>query len=371
MYQKTLFIIFLLLISCSSKAEKDTSLVEDIISEARELMKDEEDKYPDMPFFKDIINQEYKLTKVENQPIPFDCFNEFYLSQPYYYNHYTFSIYKKDKDTKEVKLFKTIKNVKAYSVSDTGTIVLAVNNGKTANIDEDFIGYEMSYPYDKMKEIQPLNLEDYFEKNVLIQKFKDEFNQKDIKDNEEKFNKLVEEKQRLMVKQHFSGKLQCIREIQHANSYYLFEFNKNKRIVKGLRYTTNDGSRIASFLRSPNNIMFYGSSEKFPFCDDTHRAFRVREIKPEDENAKPKNCAFYKTKPQYQLKLTDRVKLGYYFSGSNHFAIGIGTKELYYYELTFKNKTIKFKSVVPVVALPDSPNYKNLIEYNGDTYHLE
>jgi len=70
-------------------------------------------------------------------------------------------------------------------------------------------------------------------------------------------------------------------------------------------------------------------------------------------NFKLDETAYFIESPINQF---DSVTLDYYFTGSNHFATGVSSSNLFYYELKLEDKYIKFKFPHPI---------KNVVNLEG------
>lgn len=313
--------------------------------------KTEEDKYPNMPFFEDVINKEFAIKKIEAQPYVFDCFKEYY----FLFNNQSddIFIYKKEQ---EFRLIKTIKNGRICSLDKDGTIYYAYD------IENVVKAYEIPYPYDKVIEIEHLDLDDYFGKDNILKNYKSEFEVKNLEDSGSDFDLFINEKRAEYVANTFLNKLKCIKKVNLNDPFYFLEYsNGKKQVIKSLRYIENNGG----LLKAANSFQFYGSPEIFPYCVNTHK--HLKEVNHE-ENAK--TCSLYENNDEFKLELIDSVTLDYYLDGSNHITIGVGSNNLYYYEFKYKNKTLKFKSSSSI-ELTNSTKYEFLILAKGNTYTLE
>lgn len=312
--------------------------------------KKEEDKYPNMPFFEDVI-KELTIKKIETQPYVFDCFKEYY----FLFNNKSDDIFIYKKEQK-FHLIKTIKNGRIRSIDKNGTIYYAYD------IENVVKAYEIPYPYDEVIEIEHLDLDDYFGKDNILKSYKSEFEAENIGDSGSDFDSLVDKKRAEYVASMFLDKLKCIKKISLNGSFYFLEYsNGKKQVIKSLSYIENNGG----LLKVANSFQFYGSPEKFPYCDNTHK--HLKEVNSEKNT---KTCSLYENSDDFKLKLIDSVTLDYYLDGSNHITIGVGSNNLYYYEFTYKNKILKFKSSSSI-ELTNNTKYKFLILSKGNTYTLE
>lgn len=314
--------------------------------------KAEEDKYPDMPFFEDIINKELTVIKTETQPYLFDCFKGYY----FLFNNMSNKIFIYQKK-ETFSLIKTINNGRVHTINKDGIVYYVYENQNGVK------AYAIPYPYDKIIEIEHLDLVDYFGVYEILESHKSEFNAKNIEKFSIEFDAFIDEKRKEYIKNTFSNKLKCIKKISLDSPFYFLEYFDGKiQVIKSLEYIENDGG----LLRAANNINFRSSTEKFPYCDDTHKHFRDLNLEEENEI-----CSLYENNNDIdiELKLVDSVTLDYYLDGSNHIAIGVGSNNLFYYELTYKNRIIKFKSSSPV-ELANSIDHKFLILTKGNTYSL-
>ena len=312
----------------------------------------EEDKYPEMPLFGDVIDCEFDANPIDFQYSAYDCHKEFYFVNSY--KNDDVIIYKKQDE--EFVMVHTLENAKYNSIDKNGTFFYAYED------ESGVTSFEIRYPYNTFLEIQHLDFRQYFNESEIYDRHKEEFDARNIEKYSIEYDAFINQKRKEYVDNTFTDKLMCIRKVSSYGSFYFLDYKDGTRqVIKDLQYVvTNDG-----IFRAATQISFQGSEEVFPYCDDMHKNFRSV-----DTDEEKQSCDLYDNDNTYSLELIDHIKTDRYWQGSNHIAIGVGYSNLYYYNFKIGEKTVQFKSTIPI-SLGESVHYKNILITDNQMYALE
>lgn len=274
-----------------------------IISIGFSSCKTEEDKYPNMAVFDPNMKGDFVFEEIES-------IAKYYRdTDKYVFFSTTVSMPQEKVDIYHKESKKLIKSLPLVLVSYLNHID---SNGVIYGFDENTEeAFKYTPPKFEKVYLDKISLRK-LDRNNLEKKYAVEIKAEQLEG--KKLNEFFEEKQYEILKKEIIDSLVCITDF-HISDKAIAHF-KNKEIYLEHSNYLHRGIFIKSKLKGVEDCDNFSSSNL-------------------DESA------YFDKNP---LTLIDQVTLDYYLTGGNHYAIGLDSKDLYYYNFVLSDKSIKFKS---------------------------
>lgn len=276
--------------------------------------KTEEDKYPDMKVFSPNMSEDFIFEEIN--PIP-----RYYRDT----DEYVFFLARYQKDDKLLIYNKKSKKLIKSLDFKSDFIHITTNNSIYCFNEEANKAFKYTAPDFKRKYMEQKSL-DYVSSRNLNEKYRSEIQNKGLK--EKALYDFLDVKRNEILKKDIIDSLVCIISLSKSNT--IIANYKNKEIYLEESDYLYKGTFIKKKLKGVEDC---NNSSNFNLDETSY---------------------FSKS----SINLIDSVTLDYNFSGSNHYVIGVNSKNLYYYELILNDKKLKFKFPHPI---------KNILNLEGLT----